>query len=116
MKKLFAIFTGLILLTSTAFAEVCTMVRASHILVNSRAEAIQIKKDLDKGANFEQYAKKYSLCPSGKEGGDLNFFTKGQMIQPFSDVAFSLKRGEISEPVKTEFGWHIIKVTQRVCE
>lgn len=103
------------LLTSIVFAyEEPRQVRASHILVKTRAEAIQLKKDIDNGGSFSQYAKLYSLCPSGKEGGDLGYFRRGQMVQQFEDEAFELSIGEVSEPVGTEFGWHLIKVTDRV--
>jgi len=86
-------------------------VRASHILVASEAEAVAISKKLATGAKFEELARQYSKCPSGKSGGDLGFFGKGQMVKPFEDAAFSLAMGSVSNPVKTEFGYHLIKVT-----
>ncbi len=111
-SKFLAIF---ILLCETAFAYTeAKQVRASHILVKTRAEAIQIKKDIDNGGDFAYYARTNSLCPSGQKGGDLGYFSRGQMVQPFEDEAFELSVGEVSEPVATEFGWHIIKVTDRV--
>jgi len=88
-----------------------TQVKASHILVDSKAEAKQIIDKLNSGAKFENLAQKHSNCPSGKSGGDLGFFGKGQMVKPFEDAAFKLGKGQISEPVKTQFGYHIIKVT-----
>ena len=103
-----------ILMTSTVFAyQDIKQVRASHILVKTRAEAIQIRKAIDDGASFEEYAREYSLCPSGQKGGDLGYFSRGQMVQPFEDEAFELPVGVVSTPVGTQFGWHLIKVTDR---
>ena len=87
-------------------------VRASHILVKSRKEAVQIKKQIENGdITFEEAAYEYSLCPSKQYGGDLGYFNRKQMVQQFADTAFDLKVGEISDPVGTKFGWHIIKTT-----
>ena len=87
-------------------------VRASHILVKTRPEAVKIKKEIESGQiSFEDAAKEYSLCPSGQNGGDLGYFNRKQMVQQFSDTAFDLKVGQISDPVGTKFGWHIIKTT-----
>ena len=109
--KIFMVFS---LLIGTSYAwQQATEVRASHILVKNRADAVQIKKAIDNGADFAQMAKTYSLCPSGARGGDLGYFRRGQMVQPFEDEAFELPVGEISSPVGTEFGWHLIKVTDR---
>lgn len=114
IKIISKILTVFILLCSTAFAyEEAKQVRASHILVKTRAEALQIKKDIDNGGDFAYYAKNYSLCPSGRNGGDLGYFGRGQMVQQFEDEAFELPVGEVSEPVGTEFGWHLIKVTDK---
>lgn len=89
-------------------------VRASHVLVKTRKEAVQIKKDIESGnITFEEAAEKYSLCPSGQRGGDLGYFNRKQMVQQFADTAFDLKVGEISNPVGTQFGWHIIKTTAK---
>ena len=102
------------LMTSTVLAyEDIKQVRASHILVKTRAEAIQIRKAIGDGASFEEYAREYSLCPSGQKGGDLGYFRRGQMVQPFEDEAFELPVGVVSTPVGTEFGWHLIKVTDK---
>lgn len=91
-----------------------TQVRASHILVKTRPEAVRIKKEIEDGnITFEDAARQYSLCPSGQNGGDLGYFTRKQMVQSFSDVAFDLKVGQISDPVGTKFGWHIIKTTDK---
>jgi peptidyl-prolyl cis-trans isomerase C len=87
-------------------------VRASHILVNSEGEAMDVLNQLKNGKNFAELAKGRSTCPSGKNGGDLGFFKRGQMAKPFEDAAFSLGKGQTTQkPVKTKFGYHIIKVT-----
>jgi peptidyl-prolyl cis-trans isomerase C len=86
-------------------------VRASHILVKTRDEAIQVIRDLNAGQKFEDIAAKKSLDPSGKQGGDLGYFSKDQMVASFANAAFSMKKGEISKaPVQSEYGWHIIRV------
>ena len=91
-----------------------TEVRASHILVKTRPEAVKIRKEIVNGdISFEDAAEKYSLCPSSVNGGDLGYFKRGRMVQPFSDVAFDLKVGQISDPVGTKFGWHLIKVVDK---
>lgn len=90
-----------------------TMVRCAHILVKSRNMAEKILKDINKGADFGALAKKYSECPSKEKGGDLGWFGKGQMVKPFESAAFKLQPGEISAPVQTQFGWHIIKCMDR---
>lgn len=87
-----------------------TSVKASHILVDTKAQADLLKTKIDNGENFESLAKQYSKCPSGQEGGDLGYFSRGQMVREFESAAFSLPVGKVSEPVKTEFGWHLIKV------
>ncbi len=89
-------------------------INASHILVNSSEEANDIIKELKKGKGFEELAKEKSIDPGSKDnGGNLGVFPKGAMIKEFEDVAFELKVGEISKPVKTTFGYHIIKVNER---
>jgi peptidyl-prolyl cis-trans isomerase C len=87
-------------------------IRARHILVASEAEAKEIAERLKKGEDFAALAKEESK-DSGAEGGDLGFFTRGQMLKPFEDAAFALDVGAISEPVQTQFGWHIIKVEEK---
>src|ERR1700751_3739074 len=88
-------------------------VHARHILVDTEAEAKEVKAELDKGADFAELAKKKSKDPGASDGGDLGFFTKDQMVPEFSAVAFALEPGKISDPVKTQFGWHIIKVEEK---
>ena len=120
MKKLFVILFAIsVILVQPVYAEYaehCTMVRASHILVKTKAEADQLEFYLSKGASFEALANRYSLCPSGRTGGDLNYFHKGQMVKHFEEKDFSMKKGEISQPIQTQFGWHIIKVTGKICD
>jgi peptidyl-prolyl cis-trans isomerase C len=87
-------------------------IHARHILVATEAEAKEIAERLKKGEDFAALAKEKSKDP-GAEGGDLGFFTRGQMLKPFEDAAFALEVGEISEPVQTQFGWHIIKVEEK---
>ena len=85
-------------------------IHASHILVKTEPEANVVLYDVTHGKLFEDVAKEKSICPSAKKGGDLGWFTKGRMVKEFEQAAFALKKGEISKPVKTQFGWHIIKV------
>ena len=90
-----------------------TQVAAKHILVESRQEAADLLKkirNVNDNLTFEDAAKKYSKCPSKVEGGDLGFFGKNMMVKEFESAAFALNEGEISEPVETQFGWHLIKV------
>lgn len=88
-------------------------VKASHILVETKAEAENILKQLKAGADFEELAQEHSTCPSGAEGGDLGYFEHGSMVQEFEEAAFAMKVGEISEVVGTQFGYHIIKLTAK---
>ncbi len=88
-------------------------VRARHILVETEDQAKAIQADLKKGADFAELAKQKSKDPAAADGGDLGYFTKDQMVPEFADAAFKLDKGQISEPVKTQFGWHIIKVEDK---
>ena len=101
-------------------------VKVSHILIDTRNMKTQeelshaleqiksIKKEIDQGAAFDEMAKKYSNCPSAQNGGDLGFIQrKGNLARSFSDTAFSLRIGQVSEPVQTEYGYHLIKVTEK---
>jgi peptidyl-prolyl cis-trans isomerase C len=88
-------------------------VHARHILVETEDEAKAIGAELKKGADFAELAKKKSKDPGASDGGDLGFFTKDQMVPEFSAVAFALEPGKISDPVKSQFGWHIIKVEEK---
>ncbi|WP_413205612.1 peptidylprolyl isomerase [Rhodospirillum sp. A1_3_36] len=88
-------------------------VHARHILVKTEDEAKEIIKELDGGADFVELAKTKSTGPSGPQGGDLGFFTKDRMVPPFAEAAFAMEPGTVSkEPVKTDFGWHVIKVEE----
>lgn len=87
-------------------------VHARHILVDTEAEAKEVAERLKKGEDFAKLANEKSKDP-GAAGGDLGFFTRGQMLKPFEDAAFALEVGEISAPVQTQFGWHIIKVEEK---
>ncbi len=88
-------------------------IRASHILVETKEEADAIVAELNKGGDFAAIAKEKSKGPSGVKGGDLGYFTKDKMVPEFANAAFALKAGEVSAPVKTGFGWHVIKVVDR---
>ncbi len=89
------------------------MIRASHILVKDEKTAQKLKAEIDNGADFAKVAKKHSICPSAKDGGDLGFFGKGQMVPEFEEAAFALPLGVVSKPVRTEFGYHLILVTSK---
>ena len=84
-------------------------ITAQHILVDQEYEAKDVVKKLEAGEEFFKLAKDFSKCPSGKSGGDLGEFGRGQMVKPFEKAAFALKPGEVSKPVKTQFGYHVIK-------
>ncbi len=90
-----------------------TKIRASHILTNKHSEAEAVLEELKKGESFANMAKKHSQCPSKKKGGDLGFFGKGQMVKEFEKAAFKLKKGQTSDIIKTQFGYHIIKLTDK---
>ena len=91
-------------------------VKASHILVKTEDEVKAVKARLDKGESFEAVAKDKSTCPSASRGGDLGWFGRGVMDPDFEKAAFALKDGEVSGPIKTKFGWHIIKITGKKAE
>ncbi|MDB5573473.1 MAG: PpiC-type peptidyl-prolyl cis-trans isomerase [Tardiphaga sp.] len=88
-------------------------VRARHILVETEAEAKAVEDELKKGVDFAELAKKKSKDPGAADGGDLGFFTKDQMVPEFSAVAFAMEPGKVSDPVKSQFGWHVIKVEDK---
>lgn len=89
-----------------------TEYNASHILVETEDEAKAIKKQLDEGADFAELAKEKSTGPSGPNGGSLGWFGKGMMVKPFEDAVVVMKAGDISDPVKTQFGWHVLKLNE----
>ncbi len=85
-------------------------IKCSHILVKKQSEALLILDRLKKGESFDKLAKELSIDRgSGKRGGDLGFFGRGVMVKPFETASFNLEKNQVSEPVKTEFGYHIIK-------
>ena len=89
-------------------------VSARHILVETEAEAKALKEKLDKGADFAQLAKENSKDPGSKDdGGSLGYFGHGQMVPQFEEVVFKLQKGQVSDPVKTQFGWHLVKLEDR---
>lgn len=89
-------------------------VRASHILVNSKEQAEQLKEAIQTGKiTFAEAAEQYSKCPSGQQGGDLGYFGHGMMVPEFDKVSFELPVGVVSEPIQTQFGWHLIIVTDK---
>jgi peptidyl-prolyl cis-trans isomerase C len=88
-------------------------VHARHILVATEDEAKAIEAEVKKGTDFATLAKEKSKDPGAADGGDLGYFTKDQMVPEFSDAAFKLDKGQISDPVHTQFGWHIIKVEDK---
>ena len=91
------------------------MARASarHILVPSEADCITLKTLIENGDDFAEIAKQHSKCPSGKQGGGLGEFSPGQMVKEFDEVVFSGEIGKVLGPVKTQFGYHLIEITNR---
>jgi len=87
---------------------------ARHILVGSEAECLDLKKQIDNGADFADLARRHSKCPSGSQGGALGTFGRGQMVPEFDQVVFSAPVGEVQGPVETQFGFHLVEVTHRV--
>ena len=86
---------------------------ASHILVPSKSEAVQLRQKISKLKDFQKMARKKSSCPSSQKGGDLGWFRKGQMVRPFEEVVWNNELATVSEPVKTQFGYHLIWVHER---
>jgi len=86
-------------------------VQASHILVSDLHTAVTLKQKITEGTDFATLAQQHSSCPSKARGGDLGRFGAGQMVKSFEDATFALPVGEVSEPVQTQFGWHLIHRT-----
>ncbi|ANA40972.1 MULTISPECIES: peptidylprolyl isomerase [Geobacter] len=86
---------------------------ARHILVASEAECLQLKAEIEAGAEFADVARRHSLCPSRAQGGDLGTFTQGQMVKEFDDIVFSGEINKVLGPVRTQFGYHLIEITKR---
>ena len=88
--------------------------RASHLLLPTKEQCEEIKKEIEGGADFAEMAKKHSKCPSGRQnGGDLGEFMPGQMVPEFDKVVFSEEIGKVHGPVQTQFGYHLIEITSR---
>ena len=85
----------------------------SHILVPTEKDALELKSQISSYADFQKYARMYSQCPSSRNGGDLGCFGKGQMVKPFEEAAFKGQVGVVSEPVKTQFGYHLLWIIKR---
>jgi peptidyl-prolyl cis-trans isomerase C len=86
---------------------------ARHLLVETEAQCNDIKAQIEAGADFAELAKQHSKCPSGQQGGDLGEFGKGMMVPEFDQVVFSAPINEVQGPVKTQFGYHLLEVTDR---
>jgi len=86
---------------------------ASHILLETEEKALEVKARLDEGADFAEMAKEHSTGPTGPNGGSLGWFGKGMMVKPFEDAVVALKVGEISAPVQSDFGWHVIALNDQ---
>lgn len=124
MKKLSAAFFALFLLFTSALpvfakqntdpnADKYTEVHALHILTRTKNQSKAVIMRVNNGESFKQLARQFSNCPSGKVGGDLGWFGRGQMVPEFEKAAFETPIGEMSDPVQTEFGWHVIKVIDK---
>lgn len=113
MKKILAGLFVLACFLPAVFAEEFTEVCASHILVPTEMDAIKIKSQINSYEDFQKYAREYSTCPSGRNGGSLGCFRRGQMVKPFEDAAFNGNIGEVSDPVETQYGYHLIWVSEK---
>lgn len=86
---------------------------ARHILVPTEEACVNLKTEIETGADFADIAKQHSQCPSGRQGGALGEFSPGQMVREFDEVVFSGELGKVHGPVKTQFGYHLIEITSR---
>jgi len=86
---------------------------ARHILVETEEVCNDLKEQIESGGDFAAVAAEFSACPSGKSGGDLGKFSKGQMVKEFDDVVFTEELNKVHGPVKTQFGYHLIEITER---
>jgi peptidyl-prolyl cis-trans isomerase C len=87
--------------------------KARHILVKTEAQCEDLKQQIENGADFADVAKEHSDCPSGRQGGDLGQFEQGRMVPEFDQVVFNEEVGKVHGPVKTQFGYHLVEVTER---
>ena len=110
MKKCFVFIAMLLVSTCSVFAAPKT-VCASHILVNTEKEALNLKENINTYNDFRMMARRYSKCPSSQNSGDLGCFQKGQMVKEFENAAFNGEIGQVIGPVKTQFGYHLLWVT-----
>ena len=115
---LFVLILGVIFITGAKIGanmnQDFTQVSAKHILVSSEQQAKELKTKIDNNEiSFEDAAKQFSSCPSGSQGGDLGYFGRGMMVKPFEEAAFSAQVNTVTNPVQTQFGWHLIKVTDK---
>jgi len=86
---------------------------ARHILVDTEEQCIALKEQIEGGADFAELARQHSSCPSGQRGGELGSFGPGMMVREFDEVVFSAPVNTVQGPVKTQFGYHLLEVTQR---
>ena len=86
---------------------------ARHVLVDTEEQCNDLKNQIEAGADFAEIAAEHSSCPSGKKGGDLGEFSPGQMVKEFDEVVFSAELNQVHGPVKTQFGYHLLKITGR---
>ncbi len=86
---------------------------ARHILVDSESQCEQLKQEIAAGADFAEMARQHSSCPSGKQGGELGEFGRGQMVREFDEIVFTGELNTVHGPVKTQFGYHLIEITSR---
>jgi peptidyl-prolyl cis-trans isomerase C len=87
--------------------------KARHILVSTKEQCEELKKQIEAGSDFAEMARKHSSCPSSKQGGNLGEFGPGEMVPEFDKVVFSAEIGKVQGPVKTQFGYHLVEVTSR---
>ena len=114
MKKILSTLFVIAVTCSIASAkEEFSTVCANHILVPNEMDAIKLKSQIKDFSDFQYYARMYSTCPSGRNGGDLGCFGRRQMVKPSEEAANNGKIGEVSEPVKTEYGYHLLWVTKK---
>lgn len=113
MKKLLSILFIVSCICTSISAKEVTTVCANHILVENEMDAIKLKSQIKSFDDFKYYARIYSSCPSGRNGGSLGCFGKRQMVKPFEDAAFTGKLNEVSDPVQTQFGYHLLWITDR---
>lgn len=114
MKKLLSVLLLISCTCTLAMAKEIRQVCASHILVPTEMDAIKLKSQIKSYDDFKYYARIYSSCPSGKSGGELGCFGRGQMVKPFEEAAFNNNINEVVGPVKTQFGYHLLWVSQKL--